>query len=207
MKPTEFYRELQGGESDVKGGVTSYTMDITDLSSEYVRELVNRTTLLHEFNMTLEEFWQSNANIKLGLEVTDKHTTAHLWVETDGIRGAGYGLPLLGDELEGVRTALKSRPLMQRLLEAGYPPEDIDHHESDLYVYVTPLTTRIINEWCKDNGYNRDHFCSVFKDTITERQMYYCEFQYIAEYDERKPKAEKHGKDSSDRKKLDVVDR
>ena len=39
---------------------------------------------------------------------------------------------------------------MQRLLDAGYPREDVYHYYSDLYVYVTPLTTRVIKEWLAD---------------------------------------------------------
>lgn len=39
---------------------------------------------------------------------------------------------------------------MEMLIEAGCPKEEMDHHCSDLYVYVTPLTTKVIEEWCKD---------------------------------------------------------
>ena len=38
----------------------------------------------------------------------------------------------------------EDKPLMIRLLEAGYPHSEMDHHESDLYVYVTPVSTRVI---------------------------------------------------------------
>jgi len=69
-------------------------------------------------------------------------------------------------------------PLMQRLLDAGYPREEMGHHESDLYIYVTPETTQVINQWCKEHGYNRTWHCPVFYDQITGRQMYDCAFQY-----------------------------
>lgn len=36
--------------------------------------------------------------------------------------------------------------LMERLVEAGYPMEEMDHHCSDLYVYVTPLTWKVIDD-------------------------------------------------------------
>lgn len=77
------------------------------------------------------------------------------------------------------------RPLMQLLLEAGYPAEEMDHHESDLYVYVTPLTTRVINAWCEAHGYSPDWHCPTFRDQITGRQMYDCAFQYIGEEEAR----------------------
>lgn len=68
--------------------------------------------------------------------------------------------------------------LMEMLREAGYPEEDFDHHESDLYVYRTPLTTRVINEWLKENGFTSDVFVEVFTDNVTGRAMYDIVFQY-----------------------------
>ena len=70
------------------------------------------------------------------------------------------------------------KTLMEMLIEAGYPKEEMDHHESDLYVYVTPLTTRVIDEWCKANGFNKNWHCPTFKDQITVKMMYDCAFQY-----------------------------
>ena len=77
-----------------------------------------------------------------------------------------------------------SKSLMQMLIDAGYPQEDIHHHESDLYVYVTPLTTRVLEEWCQANGWNvrlvKEPSCmfGVFKDNITGRKMYDIACQY-----------------------------
>ena len=73
---------------------------------------------------------------------------------------------------------MSNKSLMEHLLESGYPPEDIDHHCSDLYVYVTPLTTRVIKAWLKYNGYT-DTLVQTFKDQITGRMMYDIAFQYI----------------------------
>lgn len=70
------------------------------------------------------------------------------------------------------------KPLMQQLLDAGYPRDEMFHHESDLYVYVTPLTTSVIEEWCKENNYRIGWHCPTFRDQITGRQMYDCVFQY-----------------------------
>ena len=87
------------------------------------------------------------------------------------------------------RAEMNNKSLMERLLEAGYPPEDIDHHYSDLYVYVTPLTTKIITEWADENGYDsnlRDGvFVQTFKDQITGRKMYDIAFQYIPSLDKK----------------------
>ena len=84
---------------------------------------------------------------------------------------------------------MNNKSLMERLLEAGYPPEDIDHHYSDLYVYVTPLTTKVITEWADENGYDsnlRDGvFVQKFKDQITGRMMYDIAFQYIPSLDKK----------------------
>lgn len=68
--------------------------------------------------------------------------------------------------------------LMEKLVEAGYPREEMYHHCSDLYVFATPLTQRVINEWFKEQGYARDLFVSTFKDQITGKTMYDVAFQY-----------------------------
>ena len=81
---------------------------------------------------------------------------------------------------------MSNKSLMECLLEAGYPPEDIDHHDYDLYVYITPLTTKVIKEWMKDNGYtdNLNGFLiQKFRDQITGRMMYDIFFQYIPSLD------------------------
>lgn len=77
-------------------------------------------------------------------------------------------------------------PLMQRLLGVGYPREEMYHHESDLYVYVTPETTQVIEQWCKEHGYDRTWRCPTFYDQITGRPMYDCAFQYDDHLKERK---------------------
>ena len=68
--------------------------------------------------------------------------------------------------------------LMERLVEAGYPESDMSHHCSDLYVYCTPLTKRVIDEWLKDNGYKKRLFVSTFTDQVTGEKMYDVAFQY-----------------------------
>ena len=71
-----------------------------------------------------------------------------------------------------------SKTLMEALEEAGYPREQMFNHCSDLYVFVTPLTQRVINEWFKEQGYVRNLFVSTFKDQITGKPMYDVAFQY-----------------------------
>lgn len=87
---------------------------------------------------------------------------------------------------------MNNKSLMERLLEAGYSPKDIDHHDYDLYVYVTPLTTKIIAEWANDYGYSgnlRDKlFVQTFRDQITGRKMYDIAFQYIPSLDKKEVK-------------------
>lgn len=68
--------------------------------------------------------------------------------------------------------------LKERFLKAGYPESEMDHYNSDLYVYVTELTTRIISEWCEDHGYRMEFMCPIFKDQITGKRMYDCAFQW-----------------------------
>ena len=87
---------------------------------------------------------------------------------------------------------MNNKSLMERLLEEGYPPEDIDHYYYDLYVCVTPLTTKVITEWADENGYDsnlRDGvFVQKFKDQIAGRMMYDIAFQYIPSLDKKEAK-------------------
>lgn len=84
-----------------------------------------------------------------------------------------------------------NKSLMQMLEEAGYPREEMFHHESDLYIFVTPLTKRVLEDWCEANRWNKrrligdDMMCSVFRDNITGRLMYDVAFQYIPWWKER----------------------
>ena len=73
---------------------------------------------------------------------------------------------------------MAEKTLMERLLDAGYPREEMYHHCSDLYVFVTPLTTRVIEAWCKEHNYSRTWHCPMFKDQVTGKPMYDCAFQY-----------------------------
>ena len=84
---------------------------------------------------------------------------------------------------------MNNKSLMERLLEADYPPEDIAHHYSDLYVYVTPLTTMVLKAWTKDNNYTDNlygFFIQKFRDQITGRMMYDIFFQYIPSLDKKR---------------------
>ena len=83
---------------------------------------------------------------------------------------------------------MNNKSLMERLLEEGYPPEDIDHHDYDLYVYIAPLTTRVLKSWMKDNNYTDNlngSFIQKFRDQITGRMMYDVAFQYIPSLDKK----------------------
>lgn len=66
--------------------------------------------------------------------------------------------------------------LMELLLKAGYPKEEMYNHYSDLYVYVNEISTNVITKWCKDNNYGIDWHCPRFTDNITGREMYDCAF-------------------------------
>ena len=68
--------------------------------------------------------------------------------------------------------------LMEKLLEAGYPRDEMYHHCSDLYVYLTPLTMKVINEWFKEEKLNKENFVSTFTDQVSGRPMYDASFQY-----------------------------
>ena len=75
----------------------------------------------------------------------------------------------------------KSTTLIEALNAAGISRSEMAHHCSDLYVFVTPITTAVINEWFEVQGLAKDLFVSVFKDQITGRRMYDVAFQYYKE--------------------------
>ena len=79
--------------------------------------------------------------------------------------------------------------LIEMLLAKGYPKSDIDHRESDLYIYDTPLTREVLKEFCVSNGWNNiaeslkykkvnEFVLSTFKDNLTGRAMFDCFGQY-----------------------------
>ena len=70
------------------------------------------------------------------------------------------------------------KTLYQMLLAAGYPESQMAHHESDLYIFVTQMTQRVVNQWCKDSGYHRHLFVNTFQDQITGRMMFDVAFAY-----------------------------
>ena len=77
------------------------------------------------------------------------------------------------------------KTFMQRLLDAGYPVEEIFHHESDLYVYATGKTKKVILEWCRENGYSPELFMKLFHDNETGKPMYDIPFQYDPYWEEK----------------------
>ena len=70
------------------------------------------------------------------------------------------------------------RSLMKRLIDAGFTEKDMFHHYSDLYVYVTPESTKIVEEWCRERGFRRAWMCPMFRSNIDGKPMYDCAFAY-----------------------------
>lgn len=75
--------------------------------------------------------------------------------------------------------------LMEKLVEAGYPQEGFFHHCSDLYIYLTPLTKRVVDAWFKERQMDRTLFVKTFTDQITGRPMYDIAFQYTPYWEKR----------------------
>lgn len=80
--------------------------------------------------------------------------------------------------------------LMKMLEQGGYPRDQMFHHHSDLYVFVTPLTTKILEEWCEANGWDKNlvkqksFLFGTFTDQITGKLMYDIAFQYTDYWEE-----------------------
>lgn len=68
--------------------------------------------------------------------------------------------------------------LLEMLLNAGYPKDQVFHHYSDLYVFVTPTTKTVIEKWLKEKGLAKHLFVSTFSDQVTGKLMYEVAFQW-----------------------------
>ena len=40
--------------------------------------------------------------------------------------------------------------MIEKLVMAGYPRKEMYHHYSDLYVFITPVTIKVVDEWFKE---------------------------------------------------------
>lgn len=64
------------------------------------------------------------------------------------------------------------KTLYQRLVEV-MKPEEIDHHNSDLYVRVTTDSKRTINEYFAEQGLEIGWFVSIFTSNIPSHCLWY----------------------------------
>ncbi len=79
----------------------------------------------------------------------------------------------------------ENESLMDALKKAGYPQEQVFNHCSDLYIYLTPLTKRVVDKWFKENKLNKSLFVDTFRDQITGKPMYDIAFQYTPYWEKR----------------------
>lgn len=79
--------------------------------------------------------------------------------------------------------------LIEALEEAGYPREQMFTNCSDLYVFITPITKRVVDKWFKDEGLEKSLFVSTFRDQITGKEMYDIAFQYTPFWEEKARKS------------------
>lgn len=70
----------------------------------------------------------------------------------------------------------KKKSLYQCFLDGGIPPEDIDHHYSDLYVKVSAKSKRILEDYQKNSSV--PCFAQVFKANDGSGYWYDIAFAY-----------------------------
>lgn len=70
----------------------------------------------------------------------------------------------------------KMKSLYQCFLDGGIPPEEIDHHYSDLYVKVSFKSKRILEEYQKKSGIRC--FAEIFKANDGSGYWYDIAFAY-----------------------------
>ena len=215
MKTTEIHCNVREDTIAVIDEFVRYTT--ANVPSEVLEELVDRTPLLQDFDMTFEEFDESCAVVELNVVIApNQDVSAYIRVKTDNIIGAGYYVPLNNDECKQWKEVIfdnvaeEEMPLMQRFLNAGYPLRDVyyDKNENSLYVYASPTTSRAIDEWCKDNNLNREQRCAPYRGTATGRMMTVCKLPSEEERQkEQEAKPEKKGFKLFGKKKKDDYER
>lgn len=70
----------------------------------------------------------------------------------------------------------KSKSLYQCFLDSGIPPEEIDHHYSDLYVKVSFKSKRVLEEYQRSSGVR--YFAEIFKANDGSGLWYDIAFAY-----------------------------
>jgi hypothetical protein len=71
-----------------------------------------------------------------------------------------------------------NKTLIERLIEAGYPKENMFHHCSDLYIFVTDVSEKVVKKWANENNIPNT-FYNKFKDNVTGKIMYDLPFQWM----------------------------
>lgn len=209
MKTTELSCDAFNSVIEVEGEFVRYST--SDISKECLTELVSRIPLLQDFDPTLNELNETFARIELNVVIApDQNVSASLRVMTDNISGASYFVPITNDEKDKWVAAIlanvrnKEKPLMQRLLDGGYPIEDMFFHQrvGEIYIYNTLLSTQIIDKWCEDNGFDKEQRCAPCRGTITGRPMYVCKL-----WENEKTKNSEKSKKHTKKHKLDNYER
>ena len=66
------------------------------------------------------------------------------------------------------RAQTKMTEGMRRLVDAGYPREEMDHHYTDLYVYVNEISRPVIEQWCAEHGWRKIEIVKQKLEDIVE---------------------------------------
>lgn len=153
-----------------------------------------------EVGQSLEDLRDSILSRHDSFDVSEE---AHEWLDDSGHgkNGAPYDMKEVYEDMEECKGYIydafcivrdlareqkpKGKTLMQRLHDAGYGAEDFFHHESDLYIYATEKTKRVVLDWCNDNGYSPMLFMQRFRDQVTGKPMYDIPFQYDPHWEEK----------------------
>lgn len=215
MNRVEINYDVREGAITAVDEFVRYTT--TNVPSDVLEELINRTPLLQDFETTFEEFNESFAVVELNVVISpNQEVSAYIRVKTDSIVGAGYYVPVQENEKQCWCREIfdnmpaNEKPLMQRFLDAGYPIRDVfyDKNENSLYVYTSSTTSSVIDEWCKDNNLDREQRCAPFRGTATGRMMTVCKLPSEEERQkERETKPEKKGFKLFGRKKKEDMER
>ena len=112
--------DLLGGESDgtikVENGAIHYALDVSDLSKNYLADLISRAHVIKDLGITLDELLNSSMRVEVNINVSpSQDTSAYLKVTSEHINGANSDRTLQGASPEA---------------EQGRPAQQLAHYDT-----------------------------------------------------------------------------
>ena len=77
----------------------------------------------------------------------------------------------------------QTKTIMSRLIDAGYPRAEMANHETDLYVFATPIVYEVLDRYKQDTGISPVY--SSFIDQVSGKTMLDIAWAYDPEWERK----------------------